>query len=137
MKAATLKRLDRLQLAATVSTRRVVVLCDLSSDPDALAAFWEGDESVLPDRPDGLPAATVHAVVIAPTLAAFEAYWETVGPDENDLEAVERQREAEERRKAAKQREAEHQARVEAAEAERVRYDYSGYPLPPVTQRRD
>jgi hypothetical protein len=132
-----LKRLDRLQLVASRSSLLPTILIDLATDPDALAAYWEGDESVLPDRPDGLPAGAVHAVVIAPTLAAFEAYRETVGLDENELEAEERRKVAEERRKVAEEREAEHRARVEAAEPEQVRYDYSGYPLPPVTQRRD
>lgn len=128
-RSALLRRLERLEQTANQAQRSPIRLVDLTKVPDALASFWEGDESVIPDRPDGLPDGAVHAVVIAPTLAAFEAYRETVGLDENELEAVDRQGEAEERRRTAEKREAEHRARVEAADAEQVRDDYSGYPI--------
>lgn len=58
-----------------------------------------------------------------------DAWQELHDLKEDEPEAVDRRRELEERRQEAERTEREYRERVAAAEAERVRYDYSGYPV--------
>lgn len=109
MKAALLRRLDRLQMAATLTSCPPLALHDLTTDPDALAAYWEG---TVQDPPDGVPMGQVHGIVIAPTMDAFESYRATVGLDDDGIEELERRRELEDRRRESAEREAAMQAKL-------------------------
>ena len=115
MKAATLRRLDKLDLMANLNQRPRMQLVDLMKTPDALDAFLSGDTSVLPDVPEGVPAGVIHTLVISVHPTARDAWQETREMDEDALEELERRRDAEDARQASADREREYFDRVKAA----------------------
>jgi hypothetical protein len=117
MKATTRRRIEALYAAIHATTMPPIALVDLTRDPDALAAYWDGDDSTMPPVPDGVEPGVIWGIVIAPTLTAFDGYRATAGMDEDDVETYDRAREQEDedRQERAADREREHFDRVRAA----------------------